>query len=121
MPINMRRVVTSPRLRNTLPLTIYRKPGHFEKGRWIEDDEIEITSIGIEAGVSEQEVDQIAEGDRVKGLKKFFTPIALQGAGTNRTPDRIESASGDLWQVKMVSNRAINGFYSAICVRIRGD
>ena len=120
MPLNLSRVVTSPRLRNTLPLVINRATGEWIKGKWTAGNDVIIKSIGIEAGVSDEEVLQLPEGDRTQGLKKFFTPIKLVGATNLTTPDKITSASGDIWQVKLVDNRLTNGFYSAVCVRIKG-
>lgn len=120
MPLNLSRVITSPRLRNTSPLTVTRATGAFVKGVWTPGPDVTLKPIGIEAGVSEEEVLQLPEGDRIQGLKKFFTTIKLQGATTTTTPDRITGASGEIYQVKTVDNRLVNGFYSAICVRIKG-
>lgn len=120
MPLNLSRVVTSPRLRNTSPIKVIRTPGAWVKGNWTPDEPIELFAVGIEAGVSEEEVLQLPEGDRIQGLKKFFATIPLVGATTSTTPDRIISASGETFQVKTVDNRFVNGFYSAICVRVKG-
>lgn len=120
MPLNLSRVIMSPRLRNTSPFAVKRATGSFVKGVWTPGPDVTINAIGIEAGVSEEEVLQLPEGDRIQGLKKFFMTIKLQGATTTTTPDRIPGASGDIYQVKTVDNRMVNGFYSAICVRIKG-
>lgn len=121
MALNLSRVVVSPRLRNPKPITVTRTTGEWIKGNWTPSITPTILNpIAIEAGVSEEEVLQLPEGDRIQGLKKFFTTIPLQGATTGTTPDQITSASGERFQVKTVDNRMVNGFYSAICVRIKG-
>lgn len=120
MPLNLSRVINSPRLRNSSQLKIMRTPGSWIKGAWTPSTVVTLYSIGIEAGVSEEEVLQLPEGDRIQGLKKFFVTIPLQGATTGTTPDKILAASGETFQVKIVDNRMVNGFYSAICVRIKG-
>lgn len=120
MPRNLSRVVLSPRLTNVQPITITRATGSWIKGQWTVGTPQIISSRGIEAGISEEEVLKVPEGDRIKGLKKFFVTVALRGATPTSTPDIITSASAELWQVQTVDNRAVNGFYSAICVRIKG-
>ena len=120
MPLNLSRVVTSPRLRNTSPISVIRTAGLWVKGVWTPGTPVTLKAVGIEAGVSDEEVIQLPEGDRIQGLKKFFTTIPLVGSTTGSTPDRIIGFSGETYQVKIVDNRKVNGFYSAICVRIKG-
>jgi len=126
MPVILTRVVVSPRLSNTLPLTVLRTSGSWTAGEWIQGTPTQLSTVGIEAGVSDEEVLQVPEGDRTKGLKKFFTPIQLKGATVgatpteNQTPDQIISSTGEKWQVLTVDNRVVNGFTSAICVRLKG-
>ena len=119
MARNLSRVITSPRLMNPLPLTVLRPSGSWIKGEWTPGVDEEISTVGIEAGVSDEEVLQLPEGDRVKALKKFLTPILLKGSDTSKTPDRVISSDGATWQVKFVDNRMVNGFSSAVCVRIK--
>lgn len=123
MAVRLRRVVVSPRLRNPLPLTVIRVGGSFVKGRWTPAEPVNISTKGIEAGVSDEEVLQVPEGDRIKGLKKFFVPITLVGASvgaSDKTPDKIIDSNGETWKVQLVDNRVVNGFTSAVCVRIKG-
>lgn len=120
MPVNLSRVVLSPRLTNKTPIKITRITGSFIRGKWTPGAPVVINAKGIEAGVSDEEVLKLPEGDRIQGLKKFFVTVELKGSTTESTPDIIENSQGDKFQVKTVDNRKINGFYSAVCVRIKG-
>ena len=68
----MQRVVLSPVL-NSQTLTIYRSAGSFVSGRWVVSSKQTLKIQGVAYPSSQQELEQLPEGDRISSSVSFIT------------------------------------------------
>jgi hypothetical protein len=63
--------------------TVYRRTGHWFKGAFELDPEQPIRMTGVVQPADAQDMEQLPEGDRIKGLMKFYSrqEIYLSRAG----------------------------------------
>lgn len=77
------------------PFIAYRKSGNWKKGKYIQEEK-EIKHFGIIQPASTEDIEQLPEGDRVKGVMCFYSrkDIYLTRTGNEEvdsgTSDEIE-------------------------------
>jgi hypothetical protein len=118
--INLSRIVLG---RNKQSFTVYRKTGQWAGGRW-QESENPITLEGTIVPDNPKDLDQVPEGDRVKGIITVYCPQQIytthaisdgqQGAGTS---DQIEWHS-ERYRVYSTQPFIDYGFYKAIGIRM---
>ena len=84
MALDMSSIVSDPDFQS--PYVIVRNTGVWVRGAFPKNT-TRINASGVVAGVSEEEALQVPEGDRVKGLKKFYATVPLYGPRKDGTPD----------------------------------
>lgn len=97
---------------------ILRSSGEYINHRW--EPSIEIIHVtGIAAVVSSKDFDMLPEGDRVSGLRTFYTMQELRGSSNEATADICEY-HGQKYRLFQVLDHSNNGFYKAIGKLIGG-
>ena len=101
------------------PFTINRQTGVFVLGGYT------TTSTPIPAGgvitvASERDLDQVPEGDRVRGAMLFYSHSQMNVTPESGTSDTI-TLRGDSYRVVKVWPYADYGFWKALGVRMTGD
>lgn len=91
---------------------ILRGTGAWVNHRWEEVEEI-IAVMGIATSVSKKDFEMLAEGDRVSGLRTFYTKDEIRGSSGENTSDIFEYR-GEQYKIIQVFNYSNNGFYKAI-------
>lgn len=124
MAINLSRLVTSSML-NAQTLTVYRSVGGFVAGRWVEQVQnpptIDISGIAYPS--SEKELNQVPEGDRIKGAITFLTAEKLNAThveAPSGVSDKVEW-NGELYKVVSLLPWGDYGYYASVCERISGE
>ena len=126
--IDVSEVITDPDLAQSY--TVLRSTGSFVKGLWTEDTPTSITMTGVITVANDRELDQIPEGDRIKGAMVFHSTQVLYTTrvGTNESRKATRSGisdkivwRGEQYKVLNVSPYIDYGFYKAIGERIKGN
>jgi hypothetical protein len=101
---------------------ILRSTGQYAAGGWTAQPPISIQAFGVIAIAEPDDLLQIPEADRVQGSLQVMTatPIYQTLASKSGTSDQIEWRGGT-YRVQSVAPWKVNGFYSAIAVRMKGD
>lgn len=119
--INLSRIVLG---RNKQSFTVYRKTGQWAGGRWVESED-PITLEGTIVPDNPKDLDQVPEGDRVKGIitvycpQEIFTTRAADSQKSGGTSDQIEW-HGERYRVYSIQPFIDYGFYKAIGIRTLG-
>lgn len=120
----MKRVITGSKL-NSHSLKIYRSSGSFVGGRWTEDIQsppyFELRGVAYPS--SEKELNQVPEGDRIKGAMTFITPEELyvtRNSGDQGLSDKIEWHD-EIYKIVATLNWTDHGSFTSIAIRIAGD
>lgn len=99
--------------------TIHRKIS----GKWIggrqERKEKVIEAEGIVTATSSEDMELLSEGDRVHGLKTFYTDVKMRLTDNETTSDICEY-KGLRYRLLQVFNYEDFGYYKAIGTRIGG-
>jgi len=101
---------------------IHRKGGYWLGGTWKETD-TEISSGGVVIACNAKDLEQIPEGDRVKGMMCFYNTSPLyvtRDNGQKGTSDQIFWNS-ELYRLDQVFPYSDYGYYKAIGYRIKGN
>ena len=121
--INLSRVVFSPMFMQTFK--VYRSIGHFALGGFVQEAQSPayFDVAGAVWPSSEKEIQQMPEGDRIKGATTFASTTELYVTRSNDqeegTSDQIEW-HGELYRLVSVMNYSDYGFYAAMGVRMKG-
>lgn len=92
--------------------TVLRKSGDWINRRWVETEQ-KISVMGVATAVNNKDFDMLPEGDRVSGLRTFYTNIELCGSSDTSTADICEYR-GSKYRIFQVFNYSNNGFYKAM-------
>lgn len=109
----------------TQRFTVYRQHGAWSGGRWSIVNEEIIIMHGIVIHVDTNELMQVPEGDRIRGVMEFishteiFVTSAASVAGAI-TSDQI-LWSDDRWRIYKVHSHEDYGFFEALGIRMAGD
>jgi hypothetical protein len=120
MFIDLSTVVTDPRIAQ--PFIVYRKSGKWNAGRF-EQTETKIPMTGTIGIASDEEIEQIPEGDRVGGeisihtSKRLYTTRASDDTNNSGTSDEVEW-HGDRYKVYSGGDYTFYGYYKAIGQRM---
>ena len=112
--VNVRRAALSRRLGNG-PLTVIRRSGDWDEGRFIPTEE----TISIRANVqpaSVHELEQLPEGDRIKGLLLIVTTERLYITSDKQDEERVSDEivwHGNRYKIMKVDDWSCHGFYKA--------
>jgi hypothetical protein len=124
MDIRLQRVVTSPRLIQSL--RVYRKTGKFAKGGWTETttSPAYFDIRGIAYPATEKELKQVPEADRPTAAYAFFTNAQLLVTNSDTPGDSDEvqiNGIGDKY--KIISSLPFDAHwgYLSIGTRVKGD
>lgn len=125
--INVKRVVLSRNFAQPQGFTVYRQSGRWVRGVWTPGEEQVLTLPGTVIVASADDLEQVPEGDRVKGAKAFYSPQPMYttradggDSGQGGTSDEMEWR-GDRYRIYSVAPWENFGYYKAIGVRMRGD
>ena len=99
---------------------VYRISGVFGIGGWIADPEQTIPMSGVVTVTSVRDLEQIPEGDRVRGMMTFHTTEELFVTRQGAISDEIEWR-GDRYRVYQVSPYVDYGYFKAIGSRMSGE
>lgn len=123
--INVSHAVNDPRFSQSFK--VFRKSGEWIKGRFVEEEEKEISFIGVITPSKPKEIEMIPEGDRVGGeitvhtTRKLFTTHTIQDEESENefegTSDEIEW-QGERYKLYQVNDYSQYGYYSAIGMRL---
>lgn len=97
---------------------IRKNVGTWTCGRQTEQTKI-LNVIGIVTSVSSKDLEMMPEGDRVHGIKTFYTDKQLRITGNESTSDICEY-QGKQYRLLQVFDYNNNGFYKAIGTLIGG-
>ena len=118
--LNLSKVILSPRLAQAF--TVHRKSGAWAAGRF-ESAETALPFYGTITVAAVEDLEQIPEADRVKGMMCFYSPQEMFVTRNDPDPgtsDEIEWR-GDRYRVFQVSPHIDYGYYKAIGARMAGD
>ena len=92
--------------------TIVRQPGRWEGGRFVQEPAQRIEARGNVQPMSDKELDQLPEGDRVKSVMTFVTPEEIFVTRKEGVSDELEW-NGRRYKVLAVKDWRMHGFYKA--------
>lgn len=107
------------------PFIAYRKSGTWKKGKFVQNEE-KIKHFGIIQPVSTEDIEQLPEGDRIKGVMCFYSrkEIHLTRTGSDETTpgtsDEIEWRKMR-YKVIQVMPYIDYGYVKAFGVRMEGS
>lgn len=107
------------------PFIAYRKSGTWKKGKFIQDEN-KISHFGIIQPASTEDIEQLPEGDRIKGVMCFYSrkEIYLTRTGNETTDsgtsDEIEW-HGKRYKIIQVMPYLDYGYVKAFGVRMEGN
>lgn len=119
--INLSRIVLG---RNKQSFTVYRKKGQWVGGRWVES-ESPITLDGTIVPDNPKDLDQVPEGDRVKGIITVYCPQQIyvthvdDSSAGDGTSDQIVW-QGERYRIFSTQPFIDYGFYKAIGISMGG-
>jgi hypothetical protein len=116
--IDVSEVITDPDFAQ--PFSILRTTGSFGEGGWIPNASTSIPTYGVITVANEKELDQIPEGDRIKGAMIFHTVTEIRTTNVGGISDQIEW-NGDLYKIYQVAPWKDYGYYRAIGSRLTGN
>ncbi|UUZ80638.1 hypothetical protein LJK88_20470 [Paenibacillus sp. P26] len=100
--------------------TVYRQTGSWVKSRWTMGVEQAIPFYGTITACSAEDLEQLPEGDRVKGAMCFYAIPEINTTNETGTSDQIEWR-GERYRVQQVMPWGDFGYNKAIGVRMVGD
>jgi hypothetical protein len=118
--ISVSEVISSPEFAQIF--IVYRSIGSFVDGVWTESTPRAITMRGVVTVSSSRELEQLPEGDRVRGAMTFHTlfPIYVTRTGNSAgTSDKI-LWRGEYYKLVNVYPEVDYGYWKGIGVRIKG-
>lgn len=108
------------------PFIAYRKTGNWKKGGKFVQDEVKINHFGIVQPASTEDIEQLPQGDRVKGVMCFYSRKEIHLTRTG--DDETESGTSDeiewhkkRYKVIQVMPYSDYGFVKAFGVRMEGS
>ena len=118
--INVSDIVADPDF--ATPLTVTRSKGVFALGGW-SNTVTTLTLTGAANTASGDDLRQVPEGDRVAGAMTFYVtaPVYVTRSGSAAGLSDQITYGGTTFRLVKVSNRAANGFWKAIGVRMAGS
>lgn len=123
--INVGRIVMSRNFAQPGGFVVYRQSGAWVAGRWV-TSEASINLQGTVTVATSDDLIQVPEGDRVKGVMCFYSkePMygthAQDGATPSGTSDEIVWKD-DRYRVFSAFPWGDYGYYKALAVRMVGD
>ena len=121
--IDVSEVVTDPDFAQTF--SVSRSIGEFAEGGWVEATPVILTLYGPVVSASQEDLQQVPEGDRVVGAKAFYSTEKLyrthkeSGPQSSGTSDRI-TWQGEEYRISAVFPFEDYGYWKAIAVRTKG-
>lgn len=112
----------------TQEVVVYRSSGSFIRGAWVEGTTVEITMLATVTNPNPRDLQQVSEGDRIRGGMVFHTTeplyVTRTGEGTKRSPNAISDRvlwKGEIYKLSAVLPYSDYGYYKAIGERIKGS
>ena len=101
---------------------VLRSTGSFVNHRWVENANTEVPMTGIIQVANEKELDQVLEGDRIKGAMVFYSTeeFLLSHGGNTQGISDIAVYKGEKYKLYQTSDWGDFGYYKAIGTRILG-
>ena len=100
---------------------IVRNTGKRENRRWVAVDKPKLIQVlGIVNSTSSEDIEMIPEGDRVQGLKTFYSGNEFRLTDDKTTSDIVEY-KGKRYRLLQVFDYSNNGYYKAIGTLQGGD
>lgn len=99
--------------------TILRSAGAFVSGGY-QDSRNSIPGSGIVQPQASVDLDQVPEGDRIKGFISIWSHQQVFETGPNGLSDIIQWA-GQNWRVSQSTDWSQGGYYKSIAVRMSGE
>lgn len=104
------------------PFTIQRSSGSFQLGGF-QSTVTMIGAVGAITVASEQDLDQVPEGDRVTGAMTFYTATPLFRTHADGGAPGLSDVllwRGDAYRIQKIWPYADYGYYKAVAVRTSG-
>lgn len=118
MPLDFSEIANDPDLGESVCIT--RTRGAFGAGGWVTQAVETIMLFGVLTIASDNALEQVPEGDRVKGSLQFITVGPIYETRPGAISDKA-TWHGEKYRVQSVGPWVDNNFYSAIMVRMRGE
>lgn len=119
--IDVSRVLNSPQLQQNYK--VFRQSGKWIAGYFVEGED-ELNFSGVVTVAKTKDLEQLPEGDRVKGVMCFYSTQKLNATRNDEndkgTSDQIEWR-GERYRVIQISPHIDYGYYKAFAVRMAGD
>lgn len=119
--INIAEVITDPDFAQAYTLT--RSSGQFGAGSWMENTPTTVSMYGPIVPTSDEDLQQVPEGDRATGMLTFYSTERIYRTHTDGTPGTsdIITWQGDKWRVIYIKNLSDYGAWKAIAARMTGS
>jgi hypothetical protein len=115
--INMGFLVADPEFAQSI--TVYRQNGAWVAGRWTAGTPTTLTLTGVITIPKETDLEQVPEGDRMKGAICVYTQTPLTVSNVDGTSDQLLWANdGNLYRAAQLYPFADYGYYKCICIRM---
>jgi hypothetical protein len=121
--LNVSRVINSPQFQQAF--TVIRNHGTFDQGRWDSVTE-ELNFSGIITPLSTKDINQLPEGDAIKGGISVYSTEPIYTTRLTSTSGSAGGVSdeitwqGEQWRVMSVQQFSDYGYYKATAVRKKG-
>ncbi|SFE43540.1 hypothetical protein SAMN04487969_102503 [Paenibacillus algorifonticola] len=117
--INVKNVVLSRNFAQPKGFIVHRQTGSWVRGTWQSVEEAPITLSGTIIVATADDLEQVPEGDRVKGAMAFYSPQQIYVTRETGTSDQIDWR-GERYRIYHVAPWEDFGYYKAIGVRMLG-
>ena len=115
--INVGNLLVDPAFSQSI--TVYRQNGDWVGGRWTPGTPTQLTVAGVITIPKETDLEQVPEGDRMKGAICVYTQTPLVVSNVNGTSDQVLwTNDGNLYRAAQLYPFADYGYYKCICIRM---
>ncbi len=116
--LDVSEVILDPDFAQEYP--IWRRPGAWVGGRWVPGTEYRVRAYGTVTVATTRDLEQVPEGDRVKGMMCFYSDREIFTTREEGTSDEPEWR-GERYRIVQVAPWGDFGYWKAIGARMAGD
>lgn len=96
--------------------TVTRTAGSFVNSRWTTGSPTTLTLVGSIQPLSNTEVMQLAEGDRISGSIAIWSSVELYTTRPDGISDEV-NWDGKAWKIIKTNNYGAFGYYKSVAIR----
>ncbi|MFC3768365.1 hypothetical protein [Paenibacillus sp. GCM10012303] len=124
--INVGRVVNSRNFAQPGGFTVFRQTGAWSGGRWVSQPEVAIIMQGTVTVATQEDLEQVPEGDRVTGMMSFYSQQMIYRTRSEDDQDPGGTSDEIFWRGERYRVAAVLpwldfGYCKAIGARMGGD